>query len=85
MNSARSAKFCRLWSLRLLHSKPKHTRSSCGRSLFRPSSDELQLLIGGVTGEALLLVGADWHFLQGVEERSHNVIRRLLPSWDDAV
>ena len=52
----------RLRSLRLLHSEPKHARGSCGRNLFRPSGDALQLLVGGVTGEALLLVSVDRRF-----------------------
>ena len=78
-------KACRLCCLYLLHGESKLTRGSGCRRLFRLGGDASHLLLGSVAGEALLLIGADRHFLQGVEERSHNVIRRLLPSWDDAV
>ena len=76
---------CRLCCLCLLHGESKLARSSGFRRLFRPSGDALHLRIGGVAGEAILFVGADRHFYQAVKELLHDVVCRLLPSWNNSM
>src|SRR3954468_13917358 len=66
----------RLCRVRFGLGEARFTRGRGGRCLLHPGGDVRQLLGGGVPGEAVLLVGVDWHLHQAVEEGPHDTVRR---------